>query len=377
MPRLTLSLTSGLLVYLIGILFGSQAIYADQTNTNWSQAKPIPKIPSTTILEQAARHNRLEMLGTSSPLPSDQPTPGFNFRIDSVDFTVIRPFAEYENTKYLIMHSNFDFSSQTIKETILQNLPDNVTAIIYVSNSYYLQQVRNYYSSLANVDKQRLKIVLWSSDAGGFWSRDAIPLPVYIQGASGVDVGLVDAKYYHAYEPDQKVSEYFDKVLIKHNYYFEGGNFLADAKGKCFVINSYQTTTIPDLIFQNKYGCKSIIRFPSITGKGIGHIDERIKILSDDLAITDSTTYKSILEEQGFRVVMLPMLNSRYETYLNSLLINDTIFVPIFNKDSDARAISIYESLGYKTIALNSSKLSNEGLGSIHCITMTYPEVNL
>jgi len=63
------------------------------------------------------------------------------------------------------------------------------------------------------------------------------------------------------------------------------------------------------------------------------------------------------------------------ETYANSLLINGTLFLPIFEQPNDKEAIRIYENLGLKVIPIETKKLSNQGSGSIHCITMTYPQL--
>ena len=50
------------------------------------------------------------------------------------------------------------------------------------------------------------------------------------------------------------------------------------------------------------------------------------------------------------------------------------IYVPTFNESGDQRALDIYRAAGFKkVVGINTETLSNEGLGSIHCITMTYP----
>jgi agmatine/peptidylarginine deiminase len=71
---------------------------------------------------------------------------------------------------------------------------------------------------------------------------------------------------------------------------------------------------------------------------------------------------------------MLPRAKRDYETYVNSLIINGTVWVPIYQQKTDAEALKVYKDLGFKVIAADSSLLSNEGAGSIHCITMTYPK---
>ena len=79
-----------------------------------------------------------------------------------------------------------------------------------------------------------------------------------------------------------------------------------------------------------------------------------------------------IHENAGYEVHLLPRPNGAYETYVNSLLINGTLFLPVFANSNDDKAIAIYQSLGLKVIPINSTQLSKMQ-GSIHCMTMNYP----
>src|SRR5690606_24633706 len=130
---------------------------------------------------------------------------------------------------------------------------------------------------------------------------------------------------------------------------------------------------IPDSVFSSSYGCATLTRLPFVAG--IGHADERVKILSDTLAVTDTPSYVPLLEAKGFTVKMLPKLYPAggVRTYVNSLLVNGTVFLPVFSKSTDAEAIRVYEEAGFRVIPLDSRSLSDGGMGSIHCITMTYP----
>jgi agmatine/peptidylarginine deiminase len=75
------------------------------------------------------------------------------------------------------------------------------------------------------------------------------------------------------------------------------------------------------------------------------------------------------------KVIKVPRPEQPYETYVNSLYVNGTLFLPTFQESGDTEAVALYESFGYKVISLDSKELSNQGLGSIHCITMAYPPV--
>ena len=137
------------------------------------------------------------------------------------------------------------------------------------------------------------------------------------------------------------------------------------------------TGAIPDDLFKTTYGCKTLTRFKHL--KGIGHADEVVKFMTDDIVLTDTEEYVDALKKAGFTVNLLPEPDQAYETYINSLIVNDTIYVPVFGENNDQKALDIYKSLnlGLKIIPINSRELSTQGQGSIHCITMNYPPMPL
>lgn len=291
----------------------------------------------------------------------------------------VRPFYEYDKTGYLVF-SDDDFSgiARDMKKQIAQNLPADVTLIVYTQDpsKNYQQQLFNTYS--AWIPKERLKVVqVPQSGQNDFWSRDNTPIPVVSNGSNT----LVDAQYYYNFEPDEYFGQMFGVPVDSHNYFYEGGNFAANGAGDCIVVNrkaSYpggvsDTAAIPDDIFKNKYGCKTLTRLKHL--KGIGHADEVLKFMTDKIVVTDTQEYVSTLQGMGFTVVMLPEPNLEYETYANSLIVNDVLYVPVFGESGDQKAIDAYKSLnlGYKIVPIKSRQLATQGQGGIHCITMNYP----
>jgi agmatine/peptidylarginine deiminase len=110
--------------------------------------------------------------------------------------------------------------------------------------------------------------------------------------------------------------------------------------------------------------------------KGIGHIDESVKFMNRDTVIVDDPTYEQILKDAGYTTVKMPRPDNEYETYVNSLVVNGVVYVPVFGEKNDKKALQIYESFGLRAVPLDSTELSNDGMGSIHCITMVYPKVD-
>jgi hypothetical protein len=295
------------------------------------------------------------------------------------------PFAEYHDVGYVMFNDSGEYNSLAAKKLIAKNLPPDVTLVVFTANSdkSYLDRVYSVFSREMG-SGERLRIVHLPHDPvtvqgqtvlpNSFWARDGIPVPAWSFDKYGNKVfTVVDAKYYHYFEADEEVSQLFGAELVSHNYYHEGGNFLANSRGDCLVVDNVRAAQIPDDVFLVKYGCKKTIRFPHT--KGIGHIDETVKLINDDLALTDDEPYADILRANGFQVMMVPRPELPYETYVNSLYVNGTLFLPTFQEAGDAEAVALYESFGYKVVSLNSKQLSNDGLGSIHCITMAYPPV--
>lgn len=279
-----------------------------------------------------------------------------------------RPFSELETAGYLFFSADFTFDSLPVKRGIAENLPADMTLVVYAEPG------RNKAGILKNfegvIDPSRIKVVELSATRNGFWSRDGLPVPSLMPNG---DLAMVDARYYYPFEPDAVVAGWYQSPVIKNKYYHEGGNFVVNDKGDCLVVNNERAVLIPDTTFEQAYGCHTTTRFPYI--KGIGHADESLKFLASDLVVTDAPSYKVILEKAGFKVQMLPRPDREFETYVNALLVNGTIFVPVFNEKNDQKALDVYKNAGFKVVPLNTSSLSNDGLGSIHCITMNYPKM--
>ncbi len=285
----------------------------------------------------------------------------------------VLPYGEYENQGYFLFNDETDFNSFDAKRGFLEHLPDSVTPVMFTQNESpeYIQSLKDTFGVFLK-DPSKLKIMYLNTGGNGFWARDGIPVPMYYRNNNKDHFLVVDAKYYHDFEPDQLVADRFNALTWSHDYYFEGGNFVANAKGDCLVVNTRPVKQIPNSIFKHQYGCRNLIRLPF--KRGIGHADESVKFITEDIVLTDLPSYKEILESEGFSVVMLPKARRRYETYLNSVILEDTIYMPAYGYPSDEEALNVYRSLGYKAIPLNSYSLSNNGAGSLHCISMVYPD---
>lgn len=285
--------------------------------------------------------------------------------------STVRPFADYEKTGYVFINGDFQFSSRQAKEAIAANLPPDTTLVVFVedANSSRAQSIRTSFSKWLGTD--RLKIIELEDASDGFWARDGLPVPV--KDIANDDLKLVDAQYYYSFEPDKEVGSLFGSSVASHRFNFEGGNFMANDLGHCILVNNRSHSKIPDTIFETMYGCKKIQRLKHLSG--IGHIDEHVRFVSQDTVLSDLPEYKTELEAAGLKVIMLPRPQNELETYVNSLIVNGVAIVPTYGQSTDKTALDIYSQAGFKAVSADSSSLSNDGEGSVHCITMTYPPV--
>ncbi len=280
---------------------------------------------------------------------------------------VERPFSELEEAGYLFFSAETVFNSLTAKRIMARELPADTTLVIYTDRNNK-ESIRRAFAGY--IEPNRLKIVTINAGGNGFWSRDGLPVPIWGPDSS---LNVVDARYYHNFEPDQVIANWFEAHLLRHNYYFEGGNFMVNDVGDCITVDNQRSIRIPNEIFYDHYGCKRLIRLPH--EKGIGHIDESVRFVARNKVLTDLPSYADRLRAEGFEVTMLPRPRYPYESYVNSLLVNGTIFVPVFEQPTDREAVDVYQRAGLKVVPIETITLSNQGRGSIHCITMTYPNV--
>ncbi len=286
---------------------------------------------------------------------------------------IYRPFADYEKTGYLIVTGEFRFESKQAKMSAAQILPPDAKLIVIVNPSRTWEKDEALAAFSQVLPKERIKFAQSEQAPRAFWARDAMPVPVI--GKKDGAFTVIDALYYHEFNQDKMIADMFGAKIEKHDYYFEGGNFMANDKGVCIMVNHGQHSLISDSIFLRYYGCEKMIRLPFVDG--IGHVDEHVRFVSQDTVLTDIEQYKQLLEKEGLKAKLLPKPSGPYETYVNSLIIEGKAVVPVFNRATDAQALKVYEEAGLKPQGAPSSSLSNKGQGSVHCITMTYPPVPL
>ncbi|PIT99502.1 MAG: hypothetical protein COT74_10910 [Bdellovibrionales bacterium CG10_big_fil_rev_8_21_14_0_10_45_34] len=284
-------------------------------------------------------------------------------------FAPLRPVEETAKFKYLLMsgyHYNNDF---TMKRLIVENLPKDIILVLLMTPEDEEAVVKKFGEW---IPAKRIITVKHADAKKGFWARDAYPFPVYLK--NGRDIGLVSARYFRQFEAYGSLADAVQAPVVRSRLYLVGGNVLADEKGRCFSVGSARLYNLNGAQLKELYGCKTTTILPWITG--IGDVDEVLKPLPNNVMLTTEKQYVHTLESLGYNVTMLPK-STGYRTYANSLIIGKTVFMPSYSSEQDAAAVAVYEGLGYKVVPVESTGISDNWTGSIHCFTMAYPDISL
>jgi agmatine/peptidylarginine deiminase len=293
----------------------------------------------------------------------------FTERIYSNETPNWRPAEDYANFKYVLLSSEAGFAEASqLRYTIAKNLPEGVKLVLLVPTSR-AEQIKAEYSKYISPD--RIVLAKDTNIDGGFWARDAFPYPVVNEQGQ---LSLVGAKYYRTFRSSPAVASSLSLNMSKNNFTFVGGNLLADENGVCFTINSERKFTTTENDLRNIYGCKDVHYLRHISG--IGDVDEVMKPIGNNTIITNTPEYVNDFKAWGYNVVMIPAVPNSYRTYVNSLMVGKTVFMPTYGIAKDLEAQKVYESLGYTVHGIRSNTLSDQMHGSVHCQSMAYPAID-
>ena len=259
--------------------------------------------------------------------------------------------------------------------------------------------------------RPNLKIVDFGfTPHGNVWARDWVPQKVIRKDGS---VEFVNLKYDSKYSSHEAATRFTKALNLPHyESWIEGemGNILVDGNKRLFTTTKILWDNLEDL--DNKSGIRRIVSelkkafevkevhfLPQHPADGgVGHIDLIAKYVGkikgeETVIVSDSITQKTknaldktanIFKDLGFNVIRI----EEYENgiggsaagFVNSLLLNNEIYMPIYSKGVDVNskrlieleqnARKTYEDLGFKVIEIDSSSPIKGG-GAVHCLTCT------
>ena len=323
----------------------------------------------------------------------------------------VRTPAEWEEIDGLCLRWEGTWSRSVLRN-IVKYAKEEATVYIVTENQNSVVNHLNQY----NIDQNN--IVFVDEPSNSIWFRDYGQWNVY---TDDVDSLLwVDWIYNRPRPYDDVIPEALSQLLniplyqtteVPYDLVNTGGNFMVDGFGTAFsselileendATNSFGTSNHSeaeiDAIMEDFMGIERYIKMPTLPYDGIHHIDMHMKLLDEETlligeyptGVADGPQIESNMDYvlnnfnsvfgTEYKVIRVPMppeggqypnQNGDYRTYTNSVFVNNTILVPVYEEQWDTTALRIYrEALpGYKVVGIDCNEIITAS-GAIHCIT--------
>lgn len=337
-------------------------------------------LPASLTEEELLRLGEIGALREVTPPPSGD----FDF------------LAEYDPADGVIFSWSNSYS--VLIRDLITAVSQEDTAYVVVSSTSTQTNVTN--QLIANgADMSRVQFIVhnlnsvWMRDYGPWWGLDTYGRR-----------GIVDFIYNRPRPEDdafpQYLAEDWDIPYYGPSLVHPGGNFFVDGHGRAFATSLVQTEntnySYPDIaeIFGDYGGIDTLVLLTPMQNDGTGHIDMFCKLLNDSTIIIgeyetpgdgsgnnfnilnqNAALLESLTSSTGEpfrveRIQMPPYSGGISYTYTNSLIVNNTVLVPIYGFDTDAAALALYEELmpGYRVLGFDCNAIIPAN-GAIHCIT--------
>ena len=312
----------------------------------------------------------------------------------------IRTAAEWEEAEALVIAWT---SFPGILREIVRHAKEEVEVIIVCDNP---SNVVNY---LNNGDVDTTNVTLLQEDFNSIWIRDYGQWNAYTDDVDSLI--LVDWIYNRPRPADdavpESISELYDLPLYQttappYDLVHTGGNFMTDGLGTGFSSNlvldeNDKTIGEIDDIMEAFMGIDRYIKMPVLPYDQIHHIDMHMKLLDEETlliseyptGVADGPQIEANIEYiqnnftsafgTPYKIVRIPAPDENgtypnqggdYRTFTNSVFINKTVLVPVYNSQYEADALALYEALlpGYNIVGIDCNDIIPLS-GALHCIT--------
>ncbi len=324
----------------------------------------------------------------------------------------VRTMAEWEEIEGLLIRWEGTWVRPLLRD-ITRYAQEEVEVYIVTQDS---NSVRNY---LSNGGVPITNITFLDEESNSIWARDYGQWTVYDNEVGGKR--FIDWIYNRPRPDDDVVPEALATLLnvplhqtinAPNDLVNTGGNFMVDGFGTAFAselileenepgnpygVSSKSEAQI-DTIMKNYMGINRYIKMPVLPYDGIHHIDMHMKLLDEQTlligeyptGVADGPQIESNLNYvlnnfnsmfgTPYKIIRIPMpphngvypdnWNSDYRTYTNSVIVNKTVLVPVYEEQFDTTALRIYREAmpGYRIIGLDCNDII-QASGAIHCIT--------
>jgi len=324
--------------------------------------------------------------------------------------SAVRTPAEWEEIAGLCVRWEGTFARATLRE-IVRNAKLEVPVYIVTENQNSVINHLNQYGI------NTTNITFVNEPSNSIWFRDYGQWNVY---TNDVDSLLwVDWIYNRPRPLDDVIPEaladlldipLYSTTVAPNDLVNTGGNFMVDGFGTAFASElvleendgtgfgtSNHTEAAIDQIAYDFMGIDRYIKMNTLPYDGIHHIDMHMKLLDEETLLVGQyptgvsdgpqievnlnyvlnnfnsvygTPYKVIRIPQPPEGGQYPSNGGDYRTYTNSVFVNKTILVRMYQQQWDTTALRIYrEALpGYNVVGIDCNEIITAS-GAIHCIT--------
>ncbi len=306
-----------------------------------------------------------------------------------------RTIPEYDTVAGVVMYWNPGSSSYAqIVTAVVNGIQPRATVFMQTNNTAHQQSMINAFTSYG-VPLDNIVFIDVYGDR--IWIRDHGPFSIY-DNDSLAFVGFNDLATNHGDQDlPERLANYWDINYYDFNHIiFDGGNYLVDSHNRLFATNRLYTNnpSIPqetiDQILLDYMGIGHITTFLALSNDYWGHLDMQVKLLNDTTFIISTVDHwhsdytilqdnyailQSVQHPEGksYQIQQIPKAQN-WKTYINSLIVNDAVLVPIYNDPADAYALQVYQDLLPEKDIIGIDCNAMIGWeGAIHCITNQIP----
>ena len=294
----------------------------------------------------------------------------------------VRQPAEFEPMEGVLIRYPLGISTSIIAE-----MAEDVIVYCVVTSSQQSSAYNTF--SNAGVNMDNVQFVNCQTDT--YWIRDYGPWFIF-NGEN--QPGIVDFVYNRPRPYDDAVpghvGNYFGIDVYAMDIVHTGGNYMTDGQGisvsteLVWQENTDLSHTEIDSIMNEYLGINTYHVVPDALGEYIKHIDCWAKYLAPDIVMIIEVSpshshydeieaaveyFENKLSCYGTPYHIERVYTHLYEPYINSLILNDKVFVPINGSQWDAGAIASYQEAlpGYEVLGFTGSWANTDAL---HCRTM-------
>jgi agmatine deiminase len=321
--------------------------------------------------------------------------------------------AEFEPVRGIVVTWPVAFQQHWITYVALvREIVKHEQAVIIVPDEITEASVRAYLQK-SNID-QASNIIFWHLPTDSIWIRDYGPIYT-ISDDDKPTLVIVNTQYAPLERPILLSDDDLPIAVMQLQPYrlqnldliVEGGNILSDGQGRCFSTTillarnaQLDQQEIRDRLNQ-ALGCRDLVVLPSLLGESTGHVGLFLRLFNVHTAVVGRCESKqdencSFLDQVAhnlstmrasdglrYQIIRVPYpwvgVDGKarlYASYVNSIILNSTLLVPVFGLPEDTIALDNYRTAlpQYRIVPVASDSLLYSA-GALQCISLPIPYV--